>query len=345
MLPGTISADVAWADMDGDGRLDLVISATNHFDSSFDDGAWGIYVYRYVGGIDPFTFHDYGATTFPVRGLTLADFDHDGDIDVAAAVDIFDNNFDRDSISVLKNDGTGHLEPEVLHNLGSANESATLEVVSGTFDRSPGSNTLPDLFTGRWDENDAASMTNLDGTNFEITLVTPDPCAEWWFSDIVVDRFTTGKLIDDVAGISAGDDGLLHILHGDGNAGFNHDCSGGSSDDVYLDELGPRNFLLRGIASGHLNAGGSNKPDLLVADYHGVIFLLGKGDGTFQFDKFNSLYFPNIGSIDGPTMRATIADLDQDGFGDIITSNHGGHLQDGGTISVLINKFQLIAIP
>ena len=37
--------------------------------------------------------------------------------------------------------------------------------------------------------------------------------------------------------------------------------------------------------------------------------------------------------------------MDQDGFGDIITSNHGQTLNDVGTISVLINTFELISLP
>lgn len=39
-----------------------------------------------------------------------------------------------------------------------------------------------------------------------------------------------------------------------------------------------------------------------------------------------------------------LADLDKDGFGDLVTSNHGD-LDDFASISVLINKFNLTTLP
>ncbi len=336
--PNTISADVAWADMDDDGRLDLVVSATTHFDSSYEPGAVGIYVYRYDENSDQFEFLDYGPTTYSVRGLTIADFDNDGDMDVAAGVDflIYPAD-DYDSISVLKNDGTGRLEPETMLELGSESIDPTGTVVSGVFDLTPGGTTLPDLFAFRAEFWDGVSMTNLDGTDFEMTTVTPDSCAEWDIRDFVASApFTSGKMSDDIAAVTG--DGLLHVIHSDGNGGFTHDCWGGD-DDVYLGSGSPLNYRPFGITAGHLNAGGS-KPDLLVAD-EGIVFVLGKGDGTFQYDGQDQRYSPDIGTANGPAFRVTIVDLDQDGFGDIITSNHGAP----GSISVLINKFQLISIP
>lgn len=92
----TVAADVAWAHTDGDERLDLVITGTSHFQSGPNEGAWGIYVYRYDIATNRFVFHDYEPTTFPIRGLTLADFDNDGDLDVAAAVDLLEYDTNRD---------------------------------------------------------------------------------------------------------------------------------------------------------------------------------------------------------------------------------------------------------
>ncbi|MDQ7013882.1 MAG: VCBS repeat-containing protein [Planctomycetota bacterium] len=348
--PNTISADVKWADMDGDDRLDLVISATTHFDSSSAGGAWGIYVYRYAGGVEPFEFLDYEPTTYPVRGLTVADFDNDGDMDVAAAVDLLEESlpeFARDYISIIKNDGTGHLLPEDLYDLASDSSEPTTAVVAGLFDKTPGGATLPDLFTSRWDWSDGVSMTNLDGTSYSMTFTAPS-CASWNFTDIAVGRFTSGKLVDDVVGLSG--DGTLSVLHGDGNAGFIHDCSGGNQDDIYLSTSGgaPLTLVPGGLDVGHLNAG--TKQDIVVATGGDAgnataTILLGNGDGTFQYNRLNGGYFIDLGVLAHRPLRITIADLDQDGFGDIISSNHGETINDVGTISVLINTFELISLP
>ncbi len=337
----TVAADVAWADMNGDGRPDLVVTGTTHFDSSEDPGAWGVYVYEYQNG--SFVFGDYEPTTYPVRGLTIADFDNDGDLDVAAAVDLLDIAQDRNYISILKNDGTGNLLPEALHGLGS--NDSTMEVVSGLFDKTPGGGSLPDLFTSRWVASDGASLTNLDGTNYSQTLITS--CLEWFFTDLVAGKFTSGKITDDIAAVSGA--GLLYMLHGDGNGGFNVNC-GGEPNDVYLDGGGaPLTFIPTGVAIGTLNGG--TKPDLAVVRGHTasegarVTILLGNGDGTLQFVNSDPDYHPALGALADRPFRVVITDLDQDGFGDIVTSNHGDSPNDVGTISVLINKFMVSTTP
>jgi hypothetical protein len=213
-----------------------------------------------------------------------------------------------------------------------------MEVVSGVFDKTPGGTGLPDLFTSRWGFGDGASMTNTGGA-FSTTVVTPD-CFDWAFTGMAVGRFTAGKLSDDVVGF--GIDGLLHVLHGDADAGFGYDCSGTEPDDVYLEDGAPYLFTPRGVAVGHLNGG--TKPDIVAArGGDSVTFLLGRGDGTFQYDHLDAKYSPSLGSVER-ALRVIVADMDQDGFGDIVTSNHGT-VNDIGTISVLINKFQLTTLP
>lgn len=343
--PNTIAADVKWADMDNDGRQDLVVTGTTHFDGSSADGAWGIYIFRYSAATDSFVFHDYEPTEYPLRGLAVEDFDNDGDMDVAAAVDLIDISPNRGYISVAKNDGTGMLLPDTLYGLGSGDE-ATMEVASGLFDKTPGGATLPDLFTSRWGLGDGISLTNLDGTNYAATIVSA--CPAWSFTDLGVARFTSGKLSDDIVAMAG--DGFLYVLQGNANGAFNIDC-GSEPNDRYFDGSGggPFTFLPRGLAVGQLNGG--TKPDVVVAPGDPaavgseIIMLLGKGSGDLAYSSTNSAYHIALGPTADRPLRVVLADLNQDGFDDIITSNHGDAQGDPGTITVLINKLVVSTTP
>ena len=70
--------------------------------------------------------------------------------------------------------------------------------------------------------------------------------------------------------------------------------------------------------------------------------LLGVGDGTFQQPAPNSGYLfsvePPVGVADNP-IQVKIVDLNQDGFGDLVTSNHYSD-----NISVRINTM-IVALP
>lgn len=346
----TVAADVKWADMNGDQRLDLVITATdNDFEDATDDGAWGFYVYHWNWTLQQFVFADYEATTYPVRGLTIADFNNDGYLDAAAAVDMLEStppDQQRDYIYVALNDGTGGLLSDTALALGTDADESTSELVSGLFDKTPGGGGLPDIFTSRptVTTGDALQLTNLGSGSWDAVYTTTS-CADW-FTGVAMGRFTSGKLTDDVVGIGVG--GLLYVLHGSGEGGFGTDCSGNEPDDVYLEYGAPYNLLPYGVAVGNLNGG--TKLDLVAArgttDPNATVtILLGKGDGSFQFDRLDSRYYPALGQTADRPFRAVIADMDQDGFGDIITSNHGETNSTAGTISVLINKMIVSTTP
>lgn len=340
----TLAADVKWGDMTGDGRPDLVISATTHFDEDFPVGAVGVYVYEYRSSSNEFEFRSYQDTPFPVRGLTLADFDDDGDLDVAAAVDLAERSDteSRDFLYVMPNDGTGILLPETGYDVRQAAIFSNTEVVSGTFDTTPGGATLPDLVTTDWDLGAAACFTN-DGITFSPTY-TAEPCGGGWqFIGAAVGRFTSGKTTDDVVGVDP--TSFLYVLHGDGNGGFAHDCVG-SVTDVYSTGGGePLTWLPRGVDVGPLNGG--TRTDIAVANGDQVRILLGRGDGSFQYNPAASEYKVAVVPPNTPSprcFRLVIADLNQDGFGDIVTSNHGSAAFEG-SMSVIINGLSVQPSP
>lgn len=82
------------------------------------------------------------------------------------------------------------------------------------------------------------------------------------------------------------------------------------------------------------------KPDIIVTRPSNptsqISFMLGKGDGTFQYVAGNPAYHktldPGTTPRSGMAIQVICADLNQDGLADIITTNH-----DSDSVSVLIN--------
>ncbi|MFG0244251.1 MAG: hypothetical protein ACF8R9_15830 [Phycisphaerales bacterium JB054] len=271
--------------------------------------------------------------------MTVGDFDNDGDMDVAACVDYRETpDPDKDLIYIALNDGTGilSLSSESPYTLSQGSSYGPGDVVAGNFDLIPGILQLPDLFTSGAEINGLATVvsgSNIGGAVFSLANVGACPA---YLTDIKPGVLTSGHLQDDAIGV--GSDRNVYVYHSDGNGGFSIDCTGGV-DDVYpLYETGIVTFYPLGLDVGHLNGG--TKLDVVAADAYGseVVCLLGKGDGTLQHSLYDNRYYHDVGAA--RPIRVAVADMDQDGFSDIITSNHG-EVNDPASISVLINEFTI----
>ncbi len=150
------------------------------------------------------------------------------------------------------------------------------------------------------------------------------------------------------------------ILRGNSRGQFAYDCDINPNDPFsspsayFLTGSGcypcgaqTETLFTGGIATGHLNGG--TKPDIAAsACASHVAILLGKGDGTMQFDCPNGAYYP---TIDPPganvsaavVIRLLIVDMNQDGFGDIVTVNNdvGGPTGQAPYVSVLLNQLSV----
>lgn len=142
----TVPCGIEWAQMDDDLALELVVAVSTPFKNEGGTGPWGMYVYK-LDLQGQYTLHSYQATEFPIRELTVADFNNDGYPDVAAAVDVWEGpDPDKDQLYVSLNDQTGHLLPEATYELSQTSSGGSMEIVSGHFDSMPGQKTLPDIF-------------------------------------------------------------------------------------------------------------------------------------------------------------------------------------------------------
>lgn len=355
-----VPTDVALADLNGDDYPDLIVAAADRCDSDFYDcSSYGAGVYTYLWDPDPSArrFDDtqtnqYYSLAKPVKGLVVADFDGDGLKDVATAVDSWTNDGAGDVIFVNLNDeeNPGLLLPAETFGLGNSDSPGpSTEVVGANFNRIPvfGQAGVIDILNS-YRLHSSLSMSTNDSTPGDLAFDSErlDDCEDtdapdWDFEDMATARFHSGSNNDDVAAMRA-DGGIVFIFHGNGDGTFDRDCDGPPfDDDISITWTGtggcsPLILSPAGLDVGHLNGG--TKVDI-VATYPGcnqVVMLLGKGDGTFQLNTSGSAYYipTKVGSqsADWP-IEVLIVDFDQDGFGDLVTSNHLT-----GNISVMINE-------
>lgn len=348
----TAPREVAFADLTQADVLDLVVSTASPVPNTFAE-TWGVLVYRWNGS--QYTLHssalytDQSLAVLPARGLVVADFNNDGLKDVALAVDSAENYFiygppARDRVAIFENtvigSESGYLQLANEFGVNLPTAEPTGDIVAGDFRRLTLGQPLTDLVAANIEDDSISLLSNNTGNfNFSVTNQgsgCSNPSVPWAFTDMATGKFTAGSQNWDVAGVGWEGDCALYVLHGSKTGVFSHNCT----TDVYglYTGCGVRSPTFHSVSAGDLNGG--TKTDLVVTrpgSPGSVLWLLGKGDGTFQFDHANPSYSASIAGW--MPLQVLCADLDQDGFDDIITSNHDANDPDHGpfSISVLIN--------
>lgn len=361
-------AEVVLVDIDNDDDLDMIVTSGYAPLDGGDVSTRGVYVIPFDGPTNTFddSFGNGGKEYYGsagVRSLAIADFDNDGLPDIVVGTDLWELDNPAPVVYFFENVTDDPNAPKRFARHGPFGTGHTGDVVSsgvavGDFNRLTIGAPRIDVVAGNPSFDDVSVLANSPTGNFSFTPSIETGCGDgndWAFRQLASSNLESGSKNWDVAAIPDMDQRLF-VLHGDKHGNFMFDCDGmGGFDDIYpacyqCDDLSPFNLNLAGdVAIGQLNGG--TKPDIVVSvpseTDPRVILYLGNGDGTFQVDTFQLQYCPltRLGS-DGEEwpFNVLLVDLNQDGFDDIITSNHGDN-PGQGSISVLINQMESTPSP
>jgi enediyne biosynthesis protein E4 len=324
---GQFSNGAAWADVDGDGWQDLLVTRlgdpvqlfVNHGDGTFGDET-----------------AERGVVATGANGAAFADYDNDGDPDLALVGDGPDR--------LLQNDGTGHFV-DVTATAGVAGDPASrgMSATWGDFD----SDGLLDLYvtnymecTGPW-TTAADIITNVayhldvlyhnegDGTFRVVTsdLLGSDSDAAGFTAawlDVDSDNRLDLFVANDFVGLSPDHNRLWHN-DGPGTAGHwaFSDVSLASGAGLYMNTMGA------GIA----DVDRDGDLDMALSNIGGNKLLRSQGDGTFVEETRSGIERPNQG-IDyfTVTWASVFYDLDLDGWEDLFMT--AGNLPQGPDVVV-----------
>ncbi len=341
-----VPAEVAIADVDADGNQDIIVSTAG------PGGVYGVYVVRNDGqGGFPQQNIDFYPTPLPVRGLATVDFNNDGFADIAAGVDFCVGGGNgagpSDTVYILKNWGDfgpgdfGTLQQEEIH-LGLGLNKGPCDIVTGEYTN--GLSTLPptriDIISANMWDDSFSELENLGNWNFKVNQhdSTCSGHTDWQYEIITGNHFGTDQHLDFACTTYLGD--YVDVFLGDSMGGYTTRCD--DSTLQYKLHIDSPNAYCWGVDSGHLNGGTNIDLAVTLMAEDEVSVLYGKPNGRFRQPDSDNGYLYSIdppadpGSTTNPIM-VLIVDLNLDGFGDLVTTNH-----HSDNISVLINDLFVV---
>lgn len=362
--PDRWAMEVAFADVTGSNGADLVLVGADP-DASGSSPKGFLVVYPNLGnGLFDSTPSVFTTTEAELRGLIAADLNLDGQIDIVASVNDLRGDGsvcpsgEQDLVVVFRNMSNQFglaFQPQVI-SLNTANGGPSGDIVVADFAALMPGQPLMDMVTPNPADQGVSSITNLGNMIFDAQVVDPPPgCVPgWYYVSAASGRF--GADLDwDFAAVHTADPHSLRVyvdvFKGNGLGSFDAVC--GPPPGYLLEEQGNEPELhTHGIATARLGA--SAYPSLVVAMWRDQVagvsetpakvgVLLGKGDGTFQVQPDGLSY--RFETVETHTVNVATADLDHNGFDDVIAVNHNYNPDlMSYTITVLINSYEATAI-
>src|SRR5947208_1930040 len=335
---GYSANSVAVADVNGDGKLDLLVANFCTATPLRGDGTVGVLLGNGDGTFQPAVTYDSGGQN--AVSIAVADVNSDGKPDAVVTDNCVTSTCDAGAVGVLLGNGDGTFQAAVNYTSGGLSPSS---VVVGDVN----GDGKPDLLVGNiymGNGNYSRGSVGLLLGNGDGTFLGPvsfDSGGEYAYGVAVGDINGDGKLDLFVANFCADStcaSGGVAVFLGKGDGSFQPVVTYGSGG---LDSYS--------VAVGDVNEDG--KPDLLVANYYSadgnyysngtVGVLLGNGDGTFQA----AVSYGSGGS--GPASLA-VGDVNGDGKPDLLVANQCSNRNNSnsctGLLTVLLGsgdgKFQ-----
>jgi Bacterial Ig-like domain (group 3)/FG-GAP-like repeat len=311
---GFLAQSAALADLNGDGRLDIVVANCGTEFNCFGNASVGVLLGNGDGTFRPVVTYDVGRRR--AYALAVADVNRDGRPDVAVATGgcPSPNCYNPAAVVVLLGNGDGSFQPPVSYDTGAASySSAATAVAAADLD---GDDKIDLVVTncnpGRsyCDGNASVAILPGNGDGTFRTAITYFSGGTGASTVAVVDL--NGDAMPDLL-IGNSGTGTVGVLLGKGNLSF--------APAATYNGIGQ--FSIYGAFSVTVaDVNGDGKFDLVVGT-DGVGVLLGNGDGTFGGI---TNYDPGSGGE-----LATVADMNSDGRPDLIALRHEG-------IGILLNN-------
>jgi FG-GAP-like repeat/Abnormal spindle-like microcephaly-assoc'd, ASPM-SPD-2-Hydin len=278
-----LTRSVATADLNGDGKLDLiVVDPSNKAVAVLYGKGDGTFQ-------NPFDFYA-GATITDATGVAVGDFNKDGNPDIVVAA--LPTIGWKGGINVLLNNGNGTFQAPVSYTNPAGVSDGQVVIADLTGD---GNLDVVESSWGHWDV--AVFLGNGNGT-FQTAKNYAVPSA----SDVAIGNLTSDKKPELV--VSSWYDGTVWVLLNKGAGVFQVSA-------VYSTDYQPRSIALADF-------NGDKKLDVVASNEYGqfMTVALGNGDGTFGGS-------PHFNESNSWANGIAVADFNLDGSPDIVEAGGG----------------------
>src|SRR5439155_426710 len=329
---GYSANSVAVADVNGDGKLDLLVANFCTATPCGGDGTVGVLLGNGDGTFQPAVTYDSGGQN--AVSIAVADVNSDGKPDAVVTDNCVTSTCDAGAVGVLLGNGDGTFQAAVNYTSGGLSPSSVVvgdvngdgkpDLLVANYYSADGnyySNGTVGVLLGNGDGTFQAAVSYGSGGSGPVSLAVGDVNGDGKPDLLVANQCSNRNNSNSCTG-------LLTVLLGSGDGKFQAAvsyASGGAS---------PSSIVLADI-------NGDEKPDVLISNQcarldgdcaGNISVLLGKGDGSFPAAI-------NYGSGGQTPYSVAVADVNGDGKPDVVVANQCASSDcTNGTVGVLFGK-------